>query len=127
MLCDFVFDADGDRLRATCARCGRVVRVKSRRVFAACRAAEVPLTAEQLAAVVKSGAEPDGWRPWPIGDAVQRGLAAVGITEERIQRMIGGRDCGCGARAAALNAYGERLQRRIRGAAKAVAGFYIGE
>lgn len=127
MLCDFVFDADGDRLRATCARCGRVVRVKSRRVFAACRAAEVPLTAEQLAAVVKSGAEPDGWRPWPIGDAVQRGLAAVGITEERVRRITGWMDCGCSARAAALNHYGERLQRRIRWAAKAAAGFYLGE
>jgi hypothetical protein len=127
MLCDFLFDDDGDRLRATCARCGRVVRVKTRRVFAACRAAEVPLTAEQLAEVVRSGGDPDGWRPWQIGAAVQRGLAAVGITEASLQRITGWRECGCGARAAALNRYGERVQRNVRRAALAVAGFYFGE
>lgn len=127
MLCDFVFDPDGDRLRATCGRCGRVVRVKTRRVFASCRAAEVPLTPQQLADLVKSGAEPDGWRPWQIGTAVQAGLAAVGITEQRVRRITGWIDCGCRARAAALNAYGEHVQRRIRRAALAVASFYLGD
>lgn len=127
MMCDFVFEADGDRLRATCGRCGRVVRVKSRRVYAACRAAEEPLSPEQLAAIVESGADPDGWKPAKIGDLVERGLAAVGVTKERVRRWTGGWDCGCSGRQSALNVYGERLQRRIRRAAKAVASVYLGE
>lgn len=127
MLCDFLFEPDGDRLRATCARCGRVARVKSRKVYAACRAAAEPLTRQQLAEIVSSGAEPDGWRPAKIGDLVERGLAAIGITEERVSRWTRARECGCSARKSALNAWGERQQRRIREAAKAAARMYLGE
>lgn len=127
MLCDFVFDPDGDRLKATCARCGRVARVKSRRVYAACRAAEVPLTPNELAAIVSGGADPDGWKPLPLGDMVQRGLTSIGITEERIKRWTGMKDCGCNARKSALNVYGDRMQRVARDLAKAAGRFYLGE
>lgn len=126
-LCDFVFDDDGDRLRATCARCGRVARVKSRRVYAACRAAEVPLTADELAAIVNGGADPDGWKPLPIGDIVQRGLQSIGITDEVVKRLTGWKDCGCNGRKAALNVYGDRVQRAIRYAGKAAAKFCFGQ
>ena len=127
MLCDFVFDPDGDRLRATCARCGRVARVKSRRVYAACRAAAEPITQKQLADIASSGADPDGWKPAQLGDIVERGLKAIGITEQRVSRWTRARECGCSARRSALNAWGERQQRKIREAAKAVARAYLGE
>lgn len=53
-----------------------------------------------------------GFRPPPaafgLGDLVAAGLSAVGITEERVSKILG-RPCGCGARAEALNRLGERL------------------
>lgn len=127
MLCDFLFEPDGDRLRATCARCGRVARVKSRRAYAACRAAAKPITNHELAAIVGGGADPDGWRPAQIGDLLGRGLRAVGVTEERVKRWTRARECGCSARRSALNAWGVRQQRRIRSVAKQVAAAYLGE
>lgn len=127
MLCDFVFDADGDRLKATCARCGRVARVKSRKVYASCNAAEKPLTQQQLAEIVSSGADPDGWKPAMIGDLVERGLKAVGITEERVSRWTRARECGCSARKSALNAWGEQQQRKARAAIKSIASVYFGQ
>lgn len=48
-----------------------------------------------------------GSRPG-LGDLVKAGLSAVGITEERVSKILG-RPCGCGARAAALNRFGEKL------------------
>jgi len=127
MLCDFLFETDGDRLRATCARCGRVARVKSRRVYAACRRAERPMTAEELSAYVESARDPDGWKPAQVGDLVERGLKAVGITEERVRRWTGARDCGCSARRSALNVAGDRLQRTAREIGKSIARVYLGE
>lgn len=46
-----------------------------------------------------------------LGDAVGAVLGAVGITPERVARVTGKRDCGCGKRKAALN----RLGRKITG------------
>ena len=43
-----------------------------------------------------------------LGDMVASGLSAVGITKERVSRVIG-RPCGCGQRQQALNALGRRL------------------
>ena len=43
-----------------------------------------------------------------LGDMVAAGLAAVGITKERVSAAIG-RPCNCGARQEALNAIGRRL------------------
>lgn len=45
---------------------------------------------------------------WGLGDMVSDGLASVGITKERVSRVIG-RDCGCAKRQAALNEFGKRL------------------
>lgn len=45
---------------------------------------------------------------WGLGDMVSDGLASVGITKERVSRVIG-RDCGCAKRQAALNELGKRL------------------
>ena len=43
-----------------------------------------------------------------IGDAVAAGLAAVGITPERITKATG-KPCGCGKRKRSLNRLGRRL------------------
>lgn len=43
-----------------------------------------------------------------LGDRIAAGLAAVGITEERVGKLVG-RPCGCKARRAALNRLGRRL------------------
>lgn len=127
MLCDFVYDRDGDRWLATCARCGRQARVKSRRAYAACRASEQQITPEELSAIVASGADPDGWKPLPLGDLVERGLRAIGITEERIKALTGASDCGCARRKSTMNLKGEQIQRAIREAAKTAAKAYFGE
>ena len=43
-----------------------------------------------------------------LGDMVASGLAAVGITKERVSKVIG-RPCGCGKRQEALNKLGKHL------------------
>ena len=43
-----------------------------------------------------------------LGDMVAAGLSAVGITEERVSRVLG-KPCGCKKRAAALNELGRKL------------------
>lgn len=37
-----------------------------------------------------------------LGDIVAAGLSAIGITKERVSRVVGG-DCGCAQRQEALN------------------------
>ena len=43
-----------------------------------------------------------------LGDMVAAGLAAVGITPERVSAVIG-KDCGCAKRKQALNDLGRRI------------------
>lgn len=43
-----------------------------------------------------------------LGDMVSAGLAAVGITPERVSKALG-RPCGCKERAAKLNELGRRI------------------
>lgn len=43
-----------------------------------------------------------------LGDMVAAGLSAVGITKERVSRVLG-RPCGCGKRQAKLNEFGRRF------------------
>lgn len=44
-----------------------------------------------------------------LGDMVAAGLAAVGITPERVSRVLGGKPCGCKKRQQALNQWGRKL------------------
>jgi hypothetical protein len=46
-----------------------------------------------------------------LGDVIQRALAQVGVTEERVTRLLG-RPCGCGERQDVLNSL-ERWARRV--------------
>ena len=43
-----------------------------------------------------------------LGDYVAAGLAAIGITKERVSKAVGG-DCGCKKRQEQLNALGRRI------------------
>ncbi len=58
------------------------------------------------------------WRPIMVGDLVERGLTAIGITKERVEAITrtagkpGG--CGCAARKRWLNEAGVTVQKAIR-------------
>lgn len=43
-----------------------------------------------------------------LGDILAGGLSAIGITEERVSKLVGG-DCGCSKRKEFLNTLGRRL------------------
>lgn len=79
--CTFGEPSDGCRV---CTRCGRVVRSVAPKISARCKA------------------------PPGLGDMVAAGLAAIGITKERVSAALG-RPCGCAARAEALNELGRRI------------------
>lgn len=64
-----------------------------------------PLTADELAA--HPGREMQSPRHG-LGDMVAAGLSAVGVTKERVSKLLG-KPCNCGARQQALNALGRRL------------------
>lgn len=56
--------------------------------------------------------------PAGLGDLVAAGLSAIGITEERAQkvaRAVGLSGCGCAGRKAALNSLSDRLLGRVEG------------
>lgn len=61
-----------------------------------------------------------------VGDLVERGLTAIGITQERVERLTrtagapGG--CGCKQRQKWLNEKGVVVQKALRDAAKTVYG-----
>lgn len=78
-----------DRIR--CIQCGRELPIAAGRPVVPCGIKE---TSPQA-------------RPG-LGDMVAAGLSAVGITEERVSRVLG-KPCGCKKRAAALNELGRKL------------------
>jgi hypothetical protein len=47
-----------------------------------------------------------------LGDRVSQVLSLVGITEQRVSRLLG-RPCGCGKRREALNRLGRRLREML--------------
>lgn len=73
---------------------------------------------------------PPPWRPYKIGDAVERWLKAIGVTQERVERWTrtagkpGG--CGCEARKRWLNLWGDRVQIAVRNTLIRTRDWYIG-
>jgi hypothetical protein len=73
----------------------------------------------------------DFWRPIPIGDLVEKGLTAIGITKERVEKLTrtegkpGG--CGCAGRKKWLNEVGNKVQIDARNALIAAKRFYVGD
>jgi hypothetical protein len=67
----------------------------------------------------------------PIGDLVERGLTAIGITKARVERWTrtegkpGG--CGCEGRKRWLNEVGNEVQITARNALVAAKKFYVGD
>ena len=74
---------------------------------------------------------PDQWKPFMVGDLVEKALTTVGITKERVERLTrtegkpGG--CGCDGRKKWLNEKGAAVQYAVRDAGQAAAKFYFGE
>jgi hypothetical protein len=72
----------------------------------------------------------DDWRPIDVGALVERGLTAIGITQERVEKWTrtAGRPggCGCAARKRWLTEAGNRAQYAVRDAARAAQHFYFG-
>lgn len=96
-LCRFTATPDG----WACPACGRTVRSSSTTPPAAtCRPGH--FTAKP----------PADWQPVKVGDLAERALSAVGITKERVGRVVG--RCRCSSRQAALNEAGDRLQWTAR-------------
>lgn len=94
-LCDFTSSL-------TCPTCG--YRAKSRPTFRVCRPPPV-----------------QRWRPFLLGNFVERWLTRLGVTKERVERWTrtagkpGG--CGCASRQLWLNEWGIVVQRWFRDAA----------
>lgn len=65
-----------------------------------------PLTPEELAS--HPGKNIPSPRQMGLGDMVASGLSAVGITKERVSKIIG-RDCGCSKRQQSLNELGKKF------------------
>ena len=68
----------------------------------------------------------DAWRPVMLGDLVERGLSAVGITKERVERAAG-RPCGCGGRQTSLNQWGVNVQLKARAGLIEARKFILGD
>ena len=63
---------------------------------------------ESLPACLRRHAGQTPSQPTPgLGDMVKAGLSAIGITEDRVSRLVG-KPCGCSKRAAAMNAFGHK-------------------
>lgn len=103
MLCNF----DPDTIR--CRRCGFLA--KSLPHYRNCQ------TIEEMAR-----ANLDAWShgrikipPARLGSWIAAGLTAVGVTEERVKRVVG--DCGCSRRKNKLDALGEVASKAVQAAA----------
>lgn len=81
----------------TCIACGKAVTNQFRPHLGECGCQESDT------AIAKAPTDKPG-----LGDMVAAGLATVGITKERVSKVLG-RDCGCAKRQAALNEFGKRL------------------
>lgn len=94
----------------TCPRCG--YQARRRPTYRVCR----PVPERQ-------------WRPFKVGDFVERTLRRVGVTKERVERWTrtagkpGG--CGCEDRQKWLNDAGDRVQYAIRRRLLRLRDFYF--
>jgi hypothetical protein len=103
MLCQF----DDATLR--CSRCGFLA--KSLPHFRRCETIEETARRE-LEAWAHARIRIPAWR---FGSMIAAGLTAVGITEERVKKIVG--DCGCARRKNKLDALGEGVTTAIQSTA----------
>lgn len=108
-------NSDGDR----CSRCGRKA-AKGRRLC---------VTEMDRAKTIQRLMH--GHRikiPAPrLGDRVQSLLSAVGVTEERVKRLFGVKDCKCSDRKKTLNDVSEEVAFRVESFVNLMADFFLGD
>lgn len=97
-----------------CSRCG--FKAKRLPTYRVCRT--VPELAEHL--IASQSRNRIRVPPLRIGSGVQKALTSVGVTEKRVSKLLGGKPCGCGERANALDRLGARASRVVERAANAV-------
>ena len=74
---------------------------------------------------------PKPWQPIMVGDLVERGLTAIGITKPLVEKLTrtaakeGG--CGCEARKRWMNEAGVSVQRKAQSMLLAAREFYLGK
>jgi len=107
VMCDF----NADTLR--CGRCGYLA--KRMPTFRVCRT--IPEIAVKIA--TDQSTRRVSIPAIPIGTAVSRGLAAVGITPEKVKKVLG-KDCGCDKRKSALDAVGAAVSSVVERGANAM-------
>lgn len=102
-MADCVWD-DGDGADVKCLVCKRPRMAAIRNVARMCAGARHGITDPQFAS------------PLPLGDYIESGLSAIGITKERVAAWLG--SCGgCNDRQARLNQLGSWIARKARGEA----------
>ena len=106
-LCQF----DPETLK--CPRCG--YQAKSLPTYRACKTVEEMTDRFITEATTRRIKVP----PIPIGDAVGKGLAAVGITEDRYKKVTGKKECGCSRRKKFLNRVGAGVSAAVERVANA--------
>jgi hypothetical protein len=62
-----------------------------------------------------------------LGDKVQSFLTGIGITEDRVKKFFGVKDCGCSGRKKTLNDVSEELAYRLESVANKALDFFIGD
>lgn len=74
---------------------------------------------------------PNTWRPVDVGALVERGLTAIGVTPQLVEKLTGttGKPggCGCGRRKKWLTEKGNEAQVAARKALVKVRQFYLGD
>lgn len=98
-----------------CSRCGYQANRKP--TFRVCRT--IPEIAKRI--VEEQSAKRIRIPPVPLGLAVKKTLAAVGITPERVSKAIG-RDCGCQEKASALDRFGAAVSGVVENFANVALG-----
>jgi hypothetical protein len=111
MLCDF----DSDK---RCKRCGFVA--SSLPLYRNCQTIE-EMARARLSAFAGGRIKVPAI---PIGTGIASALSAIGISEERVKKIIG-KDCGCKARASRLDKAGAAISKAIERIANKAASAVI--
>lgn len=108
-MCSF----SADTLR--CQRCG--YQAKKLPTFRVCRT--IPEIAQRI--VQERSAKRIRIPPVPLGRYAKKALSSIGVTPERVSKAMG-RDCGCNAKASAMDSFGAAVSQVVENAANAALG-----
>lgn len=62
-----------------------------------------------------------------LGERTATALAAIGITEERVKRLFGVKDCGCSQRKKSLDDVSEEIAFRVESIVNRALDFFVGD